>query len=40
MANTNEYVTNVWAGRYYDLEEASMDTWQLRYQISDYERIA
>ena len=26
-------------GWYYDLEDASMDTWQLRYQISDYERI-
>ena len=26
-------------GWYYDLEQAVMETWQLRYQITDYERI-
>ena len=27
-------------GWYYDMEEASMSTWKLRYQITDYEKIA
>ncbi len=25
--------------RYYDMAEATMSTWKLRYQITDYEKI-